>query len=293
MLVSVIVNCHNGEKYLDKCISSIINQKFQNLEIIFFDNYSSDKSKDIIKKFSDKRIKYFYSDAILPLYKARNEAIKKCSGSLIAFLDTDDWWDENYLSSKQKFFQNNEYDFYYSNVLLYYEKNKNLKKYKNTNFPDGIIYENLVKDYFIIISGLIIKKKILEKELYFNDDYNIIGDFDLLMRISKYANAKGFNDALVYYRVHQQNFSKLNNKMFYEEYKNWFQKQSYSDDIHFNKYKKYFSNKLNKLEIIYLLYEKKSFYLILKILKIQNILLKIKFLVAFFIPLKLFKYFRK
>ena len=44
-LISVIVNCHNGEKYLEKCITSILNQKYKNFEIIFFDNFSSDNRK--------------------------------------------------------------------------------------------------------------------------------------------------------------------------------------------------------------------------------------------------------
>ena len=104
-LVSVIVNCHNGDKYLETCIKSILNQKYENFEIIFFDNSSIDDSKKIINKFRDNRIKYFYSDKKLSLYKARNEAIKQTSGNLIAFLDVDDWWDENYLSNKKKFFK--------------------------------------------------------------------------------------------------------------------------------------------------------------------------------------------
>ena len=79
---------------------------------------------------------------------------------MIAFLDVDDWWDENYLSSKDQFFENKNFDYFYNNVLIYYEKNKSLKKYKNFNFPNGIIYDHLAKDYFIIISGLIIKKEI-------------------------------------------------------------------------------------------------------------------------------------
>ena len=58
-LISVIVNCHNGEKYLEKCISSILNQKYENFEIIFFDNFSSDNSKKILENFKDGRIKYF------------------------------------------------------------------------------------------------------------------------------------------------------------------------------------------------------------------------------------------
>ena len=291
--ISVIVNCHNGEKYLEKCISSILNQKYENFEIIFFDNFSSDNSKKILENFKDERIKYFYSNIKFPLYKARNEAIKKTSGSLIAFLDVDDWWEEDYLSSKEKFFENSEYDYFYSNTLVYYEKKKIFKKYKRFSFPDGKIYEYLAKDYFIIISGLIIKKEIFEKENYFNEKYNIIGDYDLLMRISKYANAKGFNEPLINYRVHKNNFSKLNSKMFFEEYKNWFNKESQSENPHFQTNKKHFLLKLNQLEIVYLLYEGKSFNLLFKILKIPKFFLKIKFLLTFLLPLKLINFLRK
>ena len=76
-LISVIVNCNDGEKYLEKCISSILSQTYKNLEIIFFDNFSLDNSKKIISNFNDKRIKYYYSGTKLTLYDARNKAIEK------------------------------------------------------------------------------------------------------------------------------------------------------------------------------------------------------------------------
>ena len=76
--VSVIVNCHNGQEYLSKCIDSILNQKYENLEIIFYDNFSNDRSKEIISGFDDKRIKYFYSNNKLSLYQARNKALVAC-----------------------------------------------------------------------------------------------------------------------------------------------------------------------------------------------------------------------
>ena len=142
------------------------------------------------------------------MYKARNEAIKKATGSLIAFLDVDDWWDEKYLSDKKFFLtQINMIFFIVMSFVFMKKKNKQIKYYPE-KLPNGKIYNYLAKDYFIIISGLIIKKEILEKENYFNSSYNIIGDFDLLLRISKYANAKAFDEPLTYYRVHENNFSK-------------------------------------------------------------------------------------
>mgnify|MGYP001284853850 FL=1 len=60
--ISVIVNCYNGEEYLENCLNSILNQNFKNFEIIFFDNASTDNTNNIIKNFNDNRIKYFVSE---------------------------------------------------------------------------------------------------------------------------------------------------------------------------------------------------------------------------------------
>ena len=60
--VSVIVNFHNSEKYIEECLNSIINQTYENLEIVLWDNCSTDKTYKVIKKFKDQRIKYFYNE---------------------------------------------------------------------------------------------------------------------------------------------------------------------------------------------------------------------------------------
>ena len=97
-LISVIVNCYNGEKFINRCIKSILDQSYQNFEIIFWDNNSNDKTFQIIKKFDDKRIKYFKSKKFTKLYEARNLALKKTRGEYISFLDIDDTWEKDKLS---------------------------------------------------------------------------------------------------------------------------------------------------------------------------------------------------
>lgn len=291
--ISVVINFHNGEKYLEKCIESVLNQNYKNFEVILWDNASIDSSKKIIEKFEDEKIKYFRHSSKENLYKARNRAVEVSSGELIAFLDCDDWWDKNYLSSKEKFFDLEEYDYFYSNVLCFYEKTNKLVKYNHKKLPNGKIYNYLAKDYFIIISGLIIKKKILEKENFFNGFYSIIGDYDLLMRISKYANAKSFDEPLIYYRIHENNFSKKNNKMYFEEYDQWFYNQKKLNNKLFQDNIEHFFLRLSKLKIIHLLYEKRNFELFVEIIKFPQLSLKFKFFLAFFLPIKLINFFRK
>ena len=96
-LVSIIVNCFNGEFFLRDSLESILNQTYKNWEVIFWDNQSNDNSSKIFKSYKDKRFKYFLSNNHTLLYEARNKAIEKTNGELIGFLDVDDIWLSNKL----------------------------------------------------------------------------------------------------------------------------------------------------------------------------------------------------
>lgn len=91
-LISVVVPIYNMEKYLEKCINSIINQTYTNLEILLIDDGSTDKSKLIIDKFAreDSRIKAYHKKNG-GLSDARNYGIKKATGEYIGFVDSDDY----------------------------------------------------------------------------------------------------------------------------------------------------------------------------------------------------------
>jgi len=288
--VSVIINFHNGEKYLKQSIKSVIEQYYNNFELILWDNCSTDNSLKIIKSFDDSRIKYFYSNNKTTLYKARNLAVKKTSGKLIAFLDCDDWWEKNYLSSRSEFFRTDN-SFYYSNTNLIFKKNNKKKLYRNFRLPNGKIIDQLVRDYFIIISGVIFKKKIFEDNIFFNENYNIIGDYDFMMRVSSIYNGHSIDLPLVNYRVHSSNFSTLNSKMFYQEYKDWYYKNMSNDFFRKNIF--FLEKKLKYLEIKYLLVEdRKNIKILKKILNYPDLFQIFKFLVLFFIPKKFYRFLR-
>ena len=121
-LVSVIMNCRNGEKFLYKSVKSVLKQTYKNLELIFWDNISTDNSKKIIKKFKDKRIRYFCSKKPIKLYQARNCAIKKAKGKYVTFIDVDDWWVTNKTSKQVELLEkNNSADLAYSKCWIFYQ----------------------------------------------------------------------------------------------------------------------------------------------------------------------------
>ena len=74
-LVSIIMNCYNGETYLYvKVLKSVLSQTYENWELIFWDNRSVDKSAEIFKSYKDKRFKYYYAPQHTFLYEARNRS---------------------------------------------------------------------------------------------------------------------------------------------------------------------------------------------------------------------------
>lgn len=88
--ISIIVPIYNAEKYLNKCIKSLINQTKQELEFVLVNDGSTDTSEDIIKSYKDKRIKYF-KNKNQGIGKTRNFGIEKATGKYIMFLDSDDY----------------------------------------------------------------------------------------------------------------------------------------------------------------------------------------------------------
>ena len=218
-IISIIMNCYNGEAFLNEAINSITKQTFENWELIFFDNNSKDNSEKIVKSFKDSRIKYFKSDRLLNLYDARNLAVKKTNGDYISFLDTDDMWTKDKLEKQINFIKkNSNYKILYSN---YYVLKNNEKKimYKN-ELPSGFITQKLLDFYGIGINTAFLDKSIFD-QFNFKKDLNIIGDFDFFIKTSKKFEIGYISDPLTFYRIHENSFTKKNYKMYINELSNW------------------------------------------------------------------------
>ena len=126
-LISIIINCFNGEKYLNEALLSVLNQSYNNWEVIFWNNKSTDSSANIYKSYKDKRFRYFHANEHTTLYKARNLAIEKSRGEFISFLDVDDLWDKRKLELQIHYFKNPDVGVVFSNLWML-KKNKEKKK---------------------------------------------------------------------------------------------------------------------------------------------------------------------
>ena len=123
-LVSIITPSFNTENYIAETIQSVLNQSYQNWEMLIIDDSSTDKSIDIIKSFNDKRIRLFINDSNKGAAISRNYALKEAKGKWITFLDSDDLWHHNKLEKQINFMKENNYHFSYTNYIEIDEKSE-------------------------------------------------------------------------------------------------------------------------------------------------------------------------
>jgi len=218
-LVSVIMNCFNGEEFVTLAIQSVINQSYQNWELIFIDNASDDKTSEILKALSsEKRIKYKRNTHNEPLGAARNTGLAMCSGKYIAFLDSDDLWEKDKLQSQVQLLENqNDVAFVYSNFTVL---TGNPDDSINTLWgkywlprPSGHVFARFLREYPANMQTVIIRKSVVtELNLEFDPSLHLAEEFHFFMRILYKHKAQYQSKVTAGYRSHvnQDSVKKLN-----------------------------------------------------------------------------------
>ena len=223
--VSVIINSYNGRVFIADCIQSVLNQTYDNFEIIIWDNKSTDNTYEIINKFNDPRIKYYYSTSFDNLPTARNKAIKKSSSNFIAILDVDDKWNEDKLEKQINIFKNQpEYFLVYTNVYYYklnslFFKKKILTKNK---LPSGKINKYIFQNYTIIHSTIMFRLDMLNNNKIYNEKYDIINDFILCEENSRSSMIYAIQEPLALIRIHNKSYSFSHIKKEIKELENYY-----------------------------------------------------------------------
>ena len=203
-LVSVIINCYNGEKYLKEAIDSILAQTYHNWEVIIWDNQSTDKTAEIVRQYNDDRIGYYYAQDHVMLGVARNQAMSKAKGEFITFLDYDDVWLPSFLDKIISTFGDNgeEYAFVYSNYFNWIESTELIVNNQDNHSAIKGFYD-LLASYSIGMSAVVIKSSILKQmKVTFNSDYQLIEDYEFFLKLAYHQKAYYIADPLMKYRMH-------------------------------------------------------------------------------------------
>ncbi|MEN8076854.1 glycosyltransferase [Clostridioides difficile] len=204
-LVSIIIPVYNCEIYIGKCIDSVINQSYENIEIIIINDGSLDKSEDIINRYVelDNRINYIEQENLGPSV-ARNNGIEKSTGDYIMFVDSDDNINKFYVEKLLKKILNKNYDIA---CCGYIDESKygiiNLNDFWNGN-------DSLDKEEFIscvcngvggVLWGKVFKREtIIRNNIRMNPDLFMSEDLIFILEYCQYSNSFGvINENLYYY----------------------------------------------------------------------------------------------
>ena len=209
--ISVIVPCYNVENYIEKCVESILNQTYKNLEIILVDDCSTDNTLKLLKKFSKKydNVSYLTNEKNSGAGYSRNNALKYAKYDLISFIDSDDYVESNFYESMIKQMKREKSDVVVCDIFVKYDsvdgtntrsqaclnpkskysfidnglaaspcnkifKKKDLLKYP---FPEGIMNEDIAT----VIPILVKSKKI---------SYNTNTYYNYIQRTSSVQNSR-------------------------------------------------------------------------------------------------------
>lgn len=218
-LVSVIIPTYNRANLIKETIVSVLEQTYQNFEIIIVDDGSNDNTAEIVGGIKDKRIFYFRLEHKGIPSIARNYALEKSKGEFITFLDSDDLWLPEKLEKQVEILANKkDIGLVYCNASYfgtgYHGKSTILKKGYS-----GYVFEKLIEKNFVPLLSVMCKRKVFDIAGLFDETKNIraVEDYELWMRIAKHFKFYYIDQVLCRYRLHSQNL--LGDAKFKSSYK--------------------------------------------------------------------------
>ena len=285
--VSIVMNCHNGEKYLVEAINSILKQTFKNWELIFWNNSSNDKSEEIFKSYKDKRLRYFYTPKKVSLYVSRNAAVKKARGKFIAFLDVDDIWLPNKLKLQLKKFKDKEVGLVYGKLIKFNKRSFFRKRQFITekDLPEGYITKELLESYPVHLVTIMIRKEFIKnKKEIFKVKYNYLGDLDFVLRFSLKYKFAAVQECVAIYRQHDNQMQIKNFKTKSLQFSRWYKEITSKRIFGSVENYKLFTEWERFHSTLTTVKEKRNFKTLRKIFNYPNNLNKIKLFILFFLP---------
>ncbi|MFD0834726.1 glycosyltransferase family 2 protein [Mariniflexile aquimaris] len=206
-LVSIITPMFNSEAFISETINSVVNQTYQNWELLLIDDGSTDRTLELANKFiiENSKIKLFKNALNQGAALSRNRGIESAQGDYIAFLDADDLWKPNKLETQIAFMQSNNCDVCFSSYEQINESGKPLNKLIIA-LPDLTYQKYLKSNYIGNLTGIYNAKnlgKITAPNLRKRQDWLL-----WLSAIKKSRKpAKGIAESLAYYRVRKDSMS--------------------------------------------------------------------------------------
>lgn len=214
-LVSVIIPCYNREKYVAETVESVLGQTWSSIELLVVDDGSTDGSRSILERFTDRIILLEHPGRLNKGQSASiNLGLERCRGEYVAILDSDDLFAPDKIRKQVAFLiENPDIGLVYSNgyvideqrTILYAAHDKNHEEHSD---PDKL----LLDCYFLLPNNALVRRDVYRRAGYFDESLRTAQDHDMALRIAEVAKMGYLGDFLFYYRRHDDSISQKNAK---------------------------------------------------------------------------------
>jgi len=194
--VSIVLPTYNGEKYLNISIESCLAQSYRNIELIIVDDCSTDSTPRIVQSFNDSRIKYIRNTSNKRLPQSLNIGFAASTGDYLTWTSDDNLYRPDAIEKMAAALESNAVNFVYADY----------SEFKNDNISDANLRKlsesRAITTYNCIGACFLYTQKVFKTVGNYDQDMELIEDYDYWMRVNRYFSLHHLNEGLYYYRLH-------------------------------------------------------------------------------------------
>lgn len=193
--VSIVLPTYNGAKYIRQSIDSCLNQTYSNIELVIVDDCSTDNTAEIVRSYTDERIRYIRNETNLRLPCSLNVGFKNSTGEYLTWTSDDNFYDKEAIMGMLTFLKNNNADFVYCDYFVFENDSLEDKRNGEGSYSD-ISLHNCVGACFLYSRNV---KQVIGE---YDPDMELLEDYDYWVRVSKKFTLNHIKEAFYYYRFH-------------------------------------------------------------------------------------------
>lgn len=212
-LVSAIITTHNRQDLLIRAVKSVVDQTYQNIELIVVDDASDERADELLKEFN---LQYIY----IPKEKsnggnhARNIGIQTAKGEYVAFLDDDDYWLPTKIEKQVALIEEKHCGVVYCGRIHEKITPEGKTRREEIKNYEGDVKESIMIDIFTTTSSLLINKHLLINNGMFDENLRFWQEYELLIRLAQISNFYCVKECLTIYHVDLNDSNRASNKFF-------------------------------------------------------------------------------
>ncbi|MEW6264116.1 MAG: glycosyltransferase [Thermodesulfobacteriota bacterium] len=194
-LVSVIIPTFNRAKLVVRAVASVLGQTFSDFELIVVDDGSTDGTDRALERFAGRIVYLFQEHA--GVSAARNRGLAEATGSLIAFLDSDDYWQPEKLARQVRFFTDHPEALICQTEEVWYRQGRRVNPGQRHRKPSGDVFLPSLRLCLVSPSAVMMRRSLFDRVGVFDEDLPACEDYDLWLRVSARYPVHLLSEALV------------------------------------------------------------------------------------------------